>query len=148
MSGRLRPAIPLMPSQNIEYLRDNGPAPKKDLPVEAKARHRADSVNIFRVTGTRGASTNREPLAPIYYHDEHDPEAVVRAFCDAHPAFVEGKSKRAFTRQVGNHGQTFREAARRIADDVGIEGEHHGGGRWEPGDAGECPLIESVPRLR
>lgn len=67
-------------------------------------------------------------------------KSFVRAFYEAHPTFVEGKTKRAFTRLMGNVGQVFRDAARRLADGIGIEGEWRGRGTWEWGDAGECPL--------
>lgn len=87
------------------------------------------------------------PLTDIYYLGEHDPVSVVRAFCDVNPNFVEEKSRTGFVRLFGNHGSEFKEAAREVADEIGLEGKAPTGD-FDTRNGVECPRCgEEVPDM-
>lgn len=92
--------------------------------------------------------------AVYYLVDEHDPEDVVRHYIEANPKHVDGVCKNAFTQHIGSWGSEWREVARRLGDELGLEGHNggsnngggsHAGGKW---DAKQTWLAEAQNRMR
>lgn len=128
-----------MPAETVAFLREHGPSVKADLPAAPTLAQRRDGLSLFRVNGARGPSSNVEHLHPICYLPEHDPETVIRAFCDVHPQFVAAKSKEAFVRIIGQQGRAWRAAASRVADDLELELHSSPGGSYADSDPVTCP---------
>lgn len=124
---------------NLEFLRDHGPTPGIDLPAQRKPEHRFHGIRILRVSGARGKTVNVERLQPIYYLDEHDQKTVVRAFADAHPAFVDAKSTEGFVRVFSRQGRSWKAAARTVAAELGLESHTAEGGAFDADAEHVCP---------
>lgn len=128
-----------MAFKNIEHLRTHGPTPGDALPGQRKPEHRRCGVRVFRTAGARGKTVNADHLRPIYYLDTHGREAVVRAFAEAHPNLVDTKSKEGFVRICSRQGRSWKEAARTVADSLGLESHTVDGGGFDSSAEHICP---------
>lgn len=112
-----------MVSQNIEYLREHGPAPAEALPNASLSTN--DRMNgVWRVNpSTRGGRYNtwsvpltstRNLVAVYYLKDEHSAEQVAEAWVDANSDVLARLSRGRVRRVVANLPDDIETCARAV----------------------------------
>lgn len=96
-------------TQNVECLREHGPAPIDDLPGGVGRQDKRHGAANFAIHNNVGSITR-----VVYLMEDHDEAEVLETFFDANPHVLENNSQRTLVSQAGNHGPQFRDAARRI----------------------------------
>jgi len=98
-----------MVSANIEYLKDNGPAIKKELPNTAVSRHdMIKGVRSFKVPSTSSFST--QSLRAVYYLEEHDGTDIIEKWLSENEHVVENAKRRGVRYALLNASSQFRDA--------------------------------------
>lgn len=64
---------------------------------------------------------------------------MVRVFAEEHQNLIEAKSKEGFVRIFSRHGQSWKEAARAVASDLGLESHTGPGGAFDASGEPICP---------
>lgn len=102
-----------MTRQNIEYLRNNGPATNAELPYKIAPTDRQLGVWRLHITTTGsgdGASGGGSKRAVYYLREEHDYERVVQKWCDVNSGFLRENSPRAVRQNLRDVGREFHDA--------------------------------------
>lgn len=107
-------------SQNVDYLREHGPATVDDLPGgELQVTDRMLGAATFRLT-TRGSGRtgSTTPKAVYYLIGEHEKRRVVERFFLANPTLLADRTDQQLVGLVGRQGQSWKEPARSALADV------------------------------
>ena len=141
-----------MTSGNVYHLERNPPATREELPFRPTTSDKFDGLRSFTVRGGHGnGAAMGGKVTRIYFIDEHEREAVVRAFLDANPQLIEAKSRRSLVGAIGGHGRSWRAAARTVIgefyDDESQSTNNEGfqGGEKECSLCGESVSINRYP---
>lgn len=93
----------------VGYLRGHGPTPVDDLPGgRPSTREKMHGVDTFALEDARATT------AVAYLLDEHDEEAVLRAFFEHNPGLVRDDPLHNLVQALGGHGRRWRAAGRRV----------------------------------
>lgn len=105
-------------SQNVDFLRENGPSTLAELPgddVQVTDRMLGTAKFQVSVRSNGSEADSAGQSTPVYYLvDEHDREAVVRAFLAQNPEYATGRSARSLVRLVGRQGRSWKEPAKAV----------------------------------
>lgn len=98
-----------MPSDNIKYLKENGPSPISELPHnKIYVEDRVAGVWKFKVSGKTAGGVGT--IYSVYYLQEHDPEEVVRAWVEANEEVIESNSLQTLVKILNRQGSEFQDA--------------------------------------
>ena len=104
-------------TKNVRHLRDHGPTPGSGLPSSSLgSSDKRYGLTKFSInTGQTGAGLSE----PVYYlFDDHEPEAVLRAYFERNPQVLENRTRKAIVTEVGTHGRDWRAAAKVVLDEI------------------------------
>lgn len=107
----------------VRHLLKHGPSPYDDLQnyevmtpeqrlygfTEFKVEPVSNTANDLQAKTGRGG-----PTAVYYLYYDHDPEDVIRAFCEANPRLMEHICQQGATVVFGRHGPEWADAARTV----------------------------------
>ena len=132
-----------MTKWNIKYLKQHGPIPTDELPVETTPAQRKEGLVMFKILAGQGATQALGgPVTRVaYLQDKHEPDEVLNAFFEQNLSLVDKKDPNGIVRLVGNNGKRWREAAAQILReyrDLSFNDQDIPG--VEEGSTKDCPL--------
>jgi hypothetical protein len=96
-----------------DQLRAKGPLPSSEAPYSPNTSDKQYGVWTFKPSlqnPNKTSGIGGKPTPVYYLKDEHDPEEVVRTWCEANRRNVETAPVKALTNAFNVHGSEFREA--------------------------------------
>lgn len=136
-------------SDAIIYLRENGPSPKRDLPVESlgeQVRRRIGSLNISGGPdgGGPGGSLGGGTTNVAYLEEKHDFAEVVRIWTQLNSDALENQSPESFRRRLRNAvSRDRKDVVSEVLDDEGYSVDHSDRGHSYDQES-DCPLCGST----
>lgn len=138
-------------SENVRWLRENGPAPLRWLPNESvfSISERQRGMRRLKLWGNSGGSTDSQggKNTSIYYLPEHDRERVVRVFLMENTHLIENVSYQGLISRFGDVNKEFQQAARKVLGETDIQRREYPDGYGDHGELKET-LAQKVNRGR
>lgn len=117
------------------YLKDHGPTPRPDVPVQDWVVTSDATVQVF--SPRRGLFGSAKGVAVVYL-PSHDPATVVETWVAANAEWLRELSQSAITRRIaGNYDEAWVAAWKECAPEYGIKSHQQA-----PEDADKDPLRE------